>query len=114
MKTEYMFETSRERILWLLGNPLRYRIVHLLKDGDLSTSNLADLLNVSYETNYRPNNVSRELQILMNHGVVTCHSVPDRRYHSYHLRLDIMNDQIARATQELQPQDAPHITNEDI
>jgi DNA-binding transcriptional ArsR family regulator len=114
MKTESIFGTSKERILWLLGNPLRYRIVQLLKDSDLSTSNLVDLLNISYEAKYKPSNVSRELQILMNHGVVTCHygSLPDKRYNSYHLCLDIMNQHLARATQELQPQDAPTVTGE--
>lgn len=85
---EFPADLCAER-LRALGEPLRLRVVELLRNGELSVGDIAEKLNVELVT------VSHHLQILKNSGFVTRRRAGRFIYYRLHESVRVTGEQTA-------------------
>ncbi len=101
MKEKYRFHAE---VCRSIAHPKRLEILNLLRDGERSVGELAQLMGIS------PTNVSQQLAVLRNSGVVNRRMegttafyelTDDRVIRAYDLMSQVMEEQLTRRSKAL-------------
>lgn len=103
MKTKEFYE-MHAKVCSSISHPKRLEILSLLRDGERSVSELAELMGVS------PANVSQQLAVMRNNGVLTRRMEGTTAYYcitnpkiltAFDLMTEVMEEHIAKGAQAL-------------